>query len=117
MRHRKTTAKLSRPTASRKALLNSLAAQVILYEAITTTEAKAKAVRRVVEPFITKAKQGTLHQRRLLLAQLPLPTAVSKLFDVLAPRYATRPGGYTRIIKLKNRVGDGAPLVKIELVK
>jgi large subunit ribosomal protein L17 len=116
MRHNKTTIKLGRSQAHRKALLNNLAAQLFLYESIKTTEAKAKALRQYAEPMITKAKEGKLHQRRDILGKLPMKTAVKKLFDVIGPRYKDRDGGYLRIIKLKTRIGDGAKIVKIELV-
>jgi len=116
MRHNKTTAKLSRNTAARKSLLANLAMQLIIFEGITTTEAKAKELRKYVEPMITKAKRGSLADRRNLLGVLPVKKAVSKLFDVIGPKYKERNGGYTRIIKLEPRVGDGAKMAKIELV-
>jgi len=116
MRHQKKTIKLGRSTAARKALMNNLSAQLVLYEAIQTTEAKAKALRTVIEPMITKAKTGKLAARRQLLGVLPMPTAVKKLFEVIGPRYKDRAGGYTRITPVKVRVGDGAKICKIELV-
>jgi large subunit ribosomal protein L17 len=116
MRHNKTTAKLSRKTSVRKALLANLAMQLIAYEAITTTEAKAKELRKYIEPMITKAKGGKLAHRRMLIGKLPLKKSVSKLFDVIGPRYKERNGGYTRIIKLQTRAGDCAKMAKIELV-
>ena len=116
MRHNKTTAKLSRKTAPRKAMLANLAMQLILFEAITTTEAKAKELRKYIEPMITKAKKGALGDRRMLIGKLPTKKVVSKLFEVIGPRYTERDGGYTRIIKLNRRVGDNAKMAKIELV-
>lgn len=116
MRHRKTTAKLSRAMAARKFLLANLAVQLIIYESIVTTEAKAKQLRRVIEDLITKARTGKLHHRRRILAFLPVKNAVKKLFEVLGPRYKDRPGGYTRLIKLNARKGDGANMCKIEFV-
>ena len=116
MRHRKTTAKLSRNKDARKSLLANLAMQLILFEGIVTTEAKAKELRKYIEPMITKARTGTLANRRKLIGVLPVKKAVSKLFEVIGPRYKERPGGYTRIIKLPVRVGDGAKMAKIELV-
>ena len=116
MRHNKTTAKLSRKSAVRKSLLANLAMQLFLYEGITTTEAKAKELRKYAEPMITKAKRGNLADRRKLIGTLPVKKAVSKLFDVIGPRYKDRNGGYTRIIKLVPRAGDNAKMAKIELV-
>ena len=116
MRHNKTTAKLSRNTAARKSLLANLAMQLFIYEGITTTEAKAKELRKYVEPMITKAKKGALADRRTLIGTLPVKKVVKKLFEVIGPRYVDRNGGYTRVIKLQARVGDGAKMAKIELV-
>ena len=89
---------------------------LLRYERITTTEARAKELRRHVERLITTAKRGDLHSRRLALATLPDPPAVAKLFEMVAPRCRERPGGYTRITRLGLRKGDGAQLVQIELV-
>lgn len=116
MRHRKKKITLDRKKAPRKALLKNLAMQVIVYEKIITTEAKAKAVKPIVEKLITKAKNPTLANRRIAMARLPLKKAVKKLFEVLSLRYAEKKGGYTRIIKLSPRVGDGAKRAIIELV-
>ena len=116
MRHNKTTVKLSRNTAQKKALLANLAMQLIIFEGIVTTEAKAKELRKYIEPMITKAKGGSLANRRRLLGILPAAKTVKKLFEVIGPRYKERQGGYTRIIKLEPRVGDGAKMAKIELV-
>jgi len=116
MRHRKTVKKLSRDKDSRRALLKNLAENLILYEKISTTEAKAKAVRSFAERLITKSKNDTLANRRYLIKHLQAEKSVKKLLEVIGPRYKDRSGGYTRIIKLKNRQGDNAPLVQIELV-
>jgi len=96
--------------------LRSLASEVIRHERIVTTEAKASEARRVVERLITHGKKGTLHHRRLAMAQLPNREVIGKVFEDLALRYATRPGGYTRIIKLGPRKGDAADMALFELV-
>jgi large subunit ribosomal protein L17 len=114
--HRIAGKKLGRPKDQRRALLRSLAAAVIRHEQITTTEAKAVETRRFVERLITYGKKGALHNRRLALAQLPNKEAIQKVFDDLASRYASRPGGYTRMIKLGRRKGDSARMALIELV-
>jgi large subunit ribosomal protein L17 len=117
MRHQKTRNKLSRDSAHRRALLMNLSKEIIEHERITTTEAKAKAVRPVVEKLITLAKRGDLHARRQALSTLSQDKfAVHKLFDEVAPRYAERPGGYTRILKLGPRRSDATEMVLIELV-
>jgi len=108
---------LNRPTDERKRLLRSLMGSLLRYERITTTEARAKELRRHVEKLITTARRGDLHSRRLALATLPDPPAVAKLFDLVAPRYRERPGGYTRLTRLGLRKGDGAQLVQIEFVE
>lgn len=97
-------------------MLRNLASSVLMYEKVKTTEAKAKAVRSIVERVITKAKKGDLTSRRQLISILPQELAVKKAMDVLGQRYAERNGGYTRIVKLGNRQGDGAEVVQIELV-
>jgi large subunit ribosomal protein L17 len=97
-------------------LLRNLAQELIWEERITTTVAKAKAVRPVAEKLITKARAGTLHARRQVLAEIEDTEVVTKLFDEVAPRYAERPGGYTRIVKLGPRRGDGAEMALVELV-
>lgn len=99
-----------------KAMLANLAQSLIWDEQITTTLAKAKALRPYVEKIITKARRGTLHSRRLVLRDLTDLEVVTKLFDEVAPRYNRRPGGYTRIIKLGPRRGDNAEMAHIELV-
>lgn len=97
-------------------MLRNLASSVIIYEKVKTTEAKAKAVKPLVEKLITTAKAGDLSARRKLIEFLPQKNAIKKLMDVLGGRYKERKGGYTRIIKLSNRVGDGAKVVQLELV-
>lgn len=116
MRHRKAGKKLGRVTAHRWALFRNLLVALFRHERITTTETKAKAVRGLAEQMITLAKRESLHARRQVLALVPDPTVVKKLFDRVAARYAERHGGYTRIIKVGRRPGDNAPLVLLELV-
>jgi large subunit ribosomal protein L17 len=117
MRHQKTRNKLSRDSAHRKALLMNLSKELIDHERIETTQAKAKAVRPEVEKLITLAKRGDLHARRQALSTLSQDKfAVHKLFAELGPRYAGRPGGYTRILKLGPRRSDATEMVFIELV-
>lgn len=107
---------LSRPKDQRVALLRTLATSLFLHEKIQTTEAKAKELRSVAEKFITKAKKNDVFSRRILTRDLS-PVTVKKLVDEIAPKYAERHGGYTRIIKLGPRHSDGAKMVIIELVK
>ncbi len=116
MRHRNTGKILDRKKAPREMMLRNLAASVLLYEKVKTTEAKAKTVRSLVERLITTAKAGDLTARRALISTLPQPLAVKKAMEVLGGRYKERPGGYTRLIKLGTRAGDGAAMVQIELV-
>jgi large subunit ribosomal protein L17 len=117
MRHQKTRNKLSRDSAHRKALLMNLSKELIEHERIKTTEAKAKAVKPEVEKLITLAKRGDLHARRQALSTLAQDKfAVHKLFEEVAPRYAEREGGYTRILKIGQRPGDATEMVFIELV-
>jgi large subunit ribosomal protein L17 len=117
MRHQKTKGKLSRDSAHRKALLMNLSKEIIEHERIKTTEAKAKAVKPEIEKLITLAKRGDLHARRQALATLAQDKfAVHKLFVDVAPRYAGRKGGYTRILKLGPRRSDATEMVFIELV-
>jgi large subunit ribosomal protein L17 len=117
MRHQRTKHKLSRDSAHRKALLMNLSKELIDHERIETTEAKAKAVKPEIEKLITLAKRGDLHARRQALSTLRQDaTAVHKLFTEVAPRYAERPGGYTRILKLGPRRSDSTEMVFIELV-
>ncbi len=114
--HRVAGRNLSRYKDQRKALLRGLTMELIRHERITTTLAKAKETRIVAEKLITHGKKGTLHHRRLALSQVPNKQVVKKVFDELAPRYEGRPGGYTRIVKLGQRQGDGANMAVIELV-
>jgi large subunit ribosomal protein L17 len=117
MRHQQTRNKLSRDSAHRKALLMNLSKEIIEHERIKTTEAKAKAVKPEIEKLITLAKRGDLHARRQALSTLSQDKfAVHKLFEEVAPRYAGRPGGYTRILKLGPRRSDATEMVFIELV-
>jgi large subunit ribosomal protein L17 len=117
MRHQKARGKLSRDSAHRKALLMNLSKEIIEHERIKTTAPKAKAVKPEVERLITLAKRGDLHARRQALSALAQDKfAVHKLFEELAPRYADRPGGYTRILKLGPRRSDSTEMVFIELV-
>ena len=117
MRHRKAGRKLGRSSGHRKALYRNLITELFRHERIKTTEAKAKAIRPLAEKLITLGKRGDLHARRLAAARLNDPLVVKKLFDELAPRYEDRPGGYTRILKLGRRQGDGAEMAIIELVE
>lgn len=116
MRHRKAFNKLNRTASHRKALLSNLATQLFMHERIKTTTAKAKALRPVVERLITFAKKGTLAARRQVLRTVRDKVVVRKLFDEIAPAFSDRQGGYTRIVKLGQRPGDGAELSVIELV-
>ncbi|MEK9658930.1 MAG: 50S ribosomal protein L17 [Chloroflexota bacterium] len=116
MRHRVSGRTLGRRTAHREAMLQNIVAQLIKRERISTTEARAKEARLLAERMITKGKGGSLNDRRLAQATLTDKEAVSKLFDELAPRYAERTGGYTRILKLGPRKGDSAPMALLELV-
>jgi large subunit ribosomal protein L17 len=116
MRHRIAGRKLGRPKDQRVALLRSLVSELVLHDRITTTEAKAKEARSFAEKIISYGKKGSLHHRRLALAKIPNPVVVKQVFDSLAPRFVGRDGGYTRIVKLGRRKGDGAPLAMLELV-
>jgi large subunit ribosomal protein L17 len=116
MRHGDKINNLGRTAAHRSALLSNLASQLITHKRIVTTLAKAKALRTYVEPLITKAKDNTTHQRRVVFSYLQDKEAVTELFSAVAAKVAGRPGGYTRIIKLGRRVGDNAETALIELV-
>jgi large subunit ribosomal protein L17 len=117
MRHRKSGRKLNRTASHRKAMFATMAAALIKHEQISTTLPKAKELRPVVEKLITMAKRGDLHARRLVASRLNNDNAmVRKLFDILGPRYKSRPGGYTRVMKAGFRYGDAAPMGVIELV-
>jgi large subunit ribosomal protein L17 len=116
MRHLKSGKKLKRNVSARRALLRGLVTNVIEEERITTTVPKAKAAKPLVEKMITLAKQDTLHARRQAAAFLLKPAAVQKLFEKLGPRFTQRTGGYTRVVKLGWRKGDGAETATLELV-
>ena len=116
MRHKSAGKKLGRDSAHRKALYSNLAGALIEHGRIKTTEAKAKAVKPLVEQMITLGRRGDLHARRQALAFLRSQTVVHVLFADLAPRFADRPGGYTRIVKIGPRQGDAAQMVYLELV-
>ncbi|SCY21322.1 LSU ribosomal protein L17P [Nonlabens sp. Hel1_33_55] len=116
MRHGKKVNHLSRKTAHRKAMLSNMACSLIEHKRINTTVAKAKALKQFVEPLITKSKSDTTHNRRLTFSQLRSKEAVTELFRDVASKVGDRPGGYTRIIKLGNRLGDNADMALIELV-
>ncbi|NQU86922.1 MAG: 50S ribosomal protein L17 [Mariniphaga sp.] len=116
MRHNKKFNHLSRKTAHRKAMLANMASSLIQHKRITTTVAKAKALRMFVEPLITKAKDDTTHSRRVVFSYLKDKEAVTELFREISGKIADRPGGYTRILKTGNRLGDNADMCIIELV-
>ena len=116
MRHARGYRRLNRTHEHRKALWANMAGSLIEHEQIKTTLPKAKELRPIVEKLITLAKRGDLHARRQAASQLKQDAYVAKLFDVLGPRYAERPGGYTRILKCGFRAGDAAPMALIELV-
>lgn len=116
MRHLVKGRKLGRTPSHRKATLNSLSVALIREHRIVTTEAKAKELRTYVEPLITKAKEDTTHNRRQVFSKLQDKKVVSHLFDEVAQKAMDRPGGYTRVIKIGNRSGDGAKMAVIELV-
>src|ERR1700743_881974 len=116
MRHGKKHNHLGRTTSHRKAMLSNMASSLILHKRITTTLAKAKALRVYVEPIITKSKDDTTHSRRTVFSYLQNKDAVSILYREIAEKVANRPGGYTRIIKMENRLGDNAEMALIELV-
>jgi large subunit ribosomal protein L17 len=116
MRHAQKSRRFDRPTDQRLALFRGLVTDLLKYEQIKTTEAKAKEIRGLAEKMITLGKSGTLASRRRVLGYVYDKDVAGKVFDELAERYATRPGGYTRIVKLGPRLGDGAPTVILELV-
>ena len=117
MRHGHGLRKLNRTSSHRLAMLRNMMNSLIAHEAIKTTVPKAKELRRVIEPMITLAKEATLANRRLAFDRLRDRDSVTKLFDVLGPRFKARPGGYTRILKMGFRVGDNAPMALVELVE
>ena len=116
MRHKKTGRKLGRKTAHRKALMSNLASALITNKRIKTTDAKAKELRKYIEPLITFAKKGDLHSRRQVLKKIRHKPIVRELFDNIGPTFSNRNGGYTRIIKLGFRNNDCAPISMIEFV-
>ena len=116
MRHGSGLRKLNRTSSHRQAMLRNMAVSLLRHEAIKTTLPKAKELRRVIEPMITLAKVATVANRRLAFDRLRDRDSVTKLFNELGPRFKTRPGGYTRILKMGFRVGDNAPMALVELV-
>ena len=116
MRHQMKNQRFDRPTDARLALFRGLVTDLLKHEQIKTTQAKAKAIRPLAEKMITLGKSGSLPSRRRALAYIYDKDVVSKVFDDLGPRYKERPGGYTRMIKIGPRLGDGAEIVQIELV-
>jgi large subunit ribosomal protein L17 len=117
MRHRKKGRSFSRTAEHRKAMLRNMATSLFLHGRVETTTAKAKELRQYAEPLITKAKRGDLHARRLVARKIQDAVALSKLFSEIGPRYAERPGGYTRVRLLGHRAGDAAEMAIIELVE
>jgi large subunit ribosomal protein L17 len=117
MRHRAKARQLSRTASHRKALLHNLAVSLFKHERIVTTEAKAKELRPFAERLITLARRGDLHARRLVERRLRDRHVAQRLFHEIGPRFAARPGGYTRIVKLGHRKGDGADVARIELLE
>ena len=116
MRHNKAVNHLGRKSGHRKALLANMACSLVLHKRITTTTAKAKALKPYLEPLITKSKEDTTHNRRVVFSYLKNKEAVSELFRTIAPKIADRPGGYLRILKVGNRQGDAAEMSLIEFV-
>ena len=114
MRHRKAGRKFSRTSSHRRAMFRNLLSSLIIEERITTTDAKAKELKRLADKLITIAKKGDLHSRRRAISKLSSKDAVAKLFDNLGPRFKDRQGGYTRVLKAGYRSGDAAPLSIIE---
>jgi large subunit ribosomal protein L17 len=116
MRHRAKGRQLSRTSTHRRALLNNMATSLFEHGRIVTTEAKAKELRPFAEKLITLARRGDLHARRLVERRIKSRETLSRLFSEIGPRFAARPGGYTRILKLGHRDGDGADIARIELL-
>ena len=116
MRHNAKGRQLSRTSTHRRAMLNNMAASLFAHGGVTTTQAKAKELRPFAERLITLARRGDLHSRRLVERKIKDREILHKLFAEIGPRFAARPGGYTRILKLGHRVGDGADVAKIELL-
>jgi large subunit ribosomal protein L17 len=117
MRHRVSGRKFDRASDERRALLRGLVGDLLRHEQLKTTEAKAKEVRPIAEKMITLGKDGTVHARRQAMAYINDKDVVARLFADIAPRFSARPGGYTRIIKLGPRNGDGAAMAQLELVE
>ncbi len=117
MRHKIDHSKLGRSSAHRKAMLANMAASLFVKGSIETTLVRAKELRRTAEKLITRARGGSLQDRRLVIARMNHKEAVNKLFDEIAPKYVGRPGGYTRIVKTGFRKGDASPMAIIELVE
>ena len=116
MRHRKTGRRFDMSSAQRRAMFRNITTAVLEHGSVLTTEARAKESRRFVERMVTLGKRGSLHARRQALAWIYSPHVVEQLFDEVAPRYAERPGGYTRVVKLVQRKGDGSRMARLELV-
>jgi len=117
MRHNKSGRRLGRNSSHRSAMMRNMVTSLIMHEKITTTDARAKELRKIAEKMITLGKRGDLHARRQALAVIRERKVVAKLFDMVAPRYKDRPGGYTRIFKVGSRLGDNAPMSIVELVE
>lgn len=117
MKHKIGFNALSRRSGHRKALIRNMLISLFKYERIKTTKAKAREVRRIAEKLITRAKEDTVHNRRIVAKRVHEKAVLAKLFKDIAPRFATRPGGYTRILKLGQREGDGSEMVFLELVE
>jgi large subunit ribosomal protein L17 len=116
MRHQRVINHLGRTSAHRKSMLSNMASSLIIHKRITTTTAKAKALKTFVEPLITKSKEDSTHSRRMAFSFLKDKSAVSELFREISPKVGDRPGGYTRILKIGNRIGDNAEMCILELV-
>jgi len=116
MRHGKKINHLGRTSAHRKSMLSNMASSLILHKRVSTTIAKAKALRKYVEPLLTKSKSDTTHSRRMIFSYLQNKESLKELFDQVSGKIANRPGGYTRILKTGNRLGDNADMCIIELV-
>ena len=116
MRHGNSNRKLNRTHEHRKAMFANMACSLIEHEQIQTTLPKAKELKKIIDKYITLGKKGSLHSRRLAISRLRQSSAVTKLFEILAPRYKKRNGGYTRVLKAGFRYGDAAPLAVIELI-
>ena len=117
MRHRKSGRRLGRNSSHRKAMFRNMSVSLLINEAIKTTVPKAKELRRVVEPLITKAKKDSVANRRYAFDRLRDKEAVGKLFSDIGPRFTSRPGGYLRILKIGPRAGDAAPMAMVQLVE